>query len=185
MTLKNSEIQVLAKRYASALFESANGKASVVDGVAKELEDLLDFSKSNDEFSKLVNSPLFSKEDKISALKEISKKSKLSDQTTNLILILVENSRLPILPQICMAFKSIVMEDKGFVKAEVVSARKLKSTEIKKITDSISKTTGKKVECENLIDESIIGGLRVKIGSKLIDNSISGRLERLKLDLAS
>lgn len=184
MTLKNSEIQILAKRYASALFAAVGSKASDLDKTSTELQDIWDLSKSNEDFSKLINSPVFSKEDKIETLKKISKKSKLTEKTSNLLLILAENNRLEILPAICEVFKTITMESKGLVKAEVISVKKLKTAEVKKVASAISKATNKKVECENIVDESIIGGLKVKIGSKLFDNSISGKLERLKLDLA-
>lgn len=184
MSLKTSEIKVLAKRYATALFQSVGGKSSDLDKVSNELDSLLELSSKDESFAKLINSPIFSKEDNLNAVEKIAKKAGFSKNTTNLLLVLAANSRLQILPEVCRAFKIIVMEDKGLLKAEVVSAKKLGSTEIKNITDSISKATGKKVECENLIDSSIIGGLKVKIGSKLVDNSISGRLERLKVHLA-
>lgn len=182
MSLKNSEILILAKRYASALFGALDSKS--VDKASVELADIFELIEKDENFSRLINSPVFSKEDKAKALEQFAAKAKLSEKVKNLLLVLAENSRLQVLPAVCEAFSNIVMESKGFVKAEVVSAKKLKEAELKKITETISKATGKKVECENLVDEAIIGGLTVKIGSKLIDNSISGRLDRLKLKLA-
>lgn len=184
MTLKKSEIEVLASRYATALYSAAEEAKSLKE-VGKQIEEFNSIASEDENFGELLTSPLFSKESLSESFKAISKKNKLNQLVENLFLVLVENRRLEIFSNICEKYAEIAREKDSIVKAEVISAKKLKAAEIKKVSESISQSTGKKVECENIIDASIIGGLKIKIGSKLIDNSVSGRLERLKISLAS
>ncbi len=185
MTLKTSEIQILAKRYSTALFEALEGKKLDSEKALKQLNEILEISENDENFKKFLKSPVFSKSEKSAAIEGFAKKLKVSDKVKNLLLVLAENNRLAILPSICEAFKVIVMEAGGYVLAEVTSAKKLKPAEVTKINKTIEGATGKKVECDTFVDESIIGGLKIKIGSKLFDNSIKSKLEKLRLKLAS
>ena len=184
MTLKKSEINILAGRYAKALYEAAS-EAKSVDKVAKDVASIQLASLESEEFQSLLVNPLFSKDDRLSAVTKISAKNKFNKLTENTLKVLSVNGRLEILSEVCKNYLDIISAQASVIKAEVTSAKKLKAAEVKKIADSLGKATGKKVDCETKIDESIIGGLKIKIGSKLFDDSIAGKLENLKLQLAN
>jgi len=183
MTLKKSEINTLAKRYAGALFEASEEKGHQ-DKILKDVESIKNVVLESDDLKFLINNPVFSKEERKSSILDLSKKLKFNELTQNLLLILNQYGRLTIINEVCDAYKDIISSKAAIINATVTSAKKLKVNEVKQIEKSLGESTGKKVECDIVVDKSIIGGLKIRIGAKLFDDSVSGKLERLRLKLA-
>ena len=104
----------------------------------------------------------------------------LSDLMKSSLGLLAMKRRLNILPTLIEEVKAYIAEDKGEVTVNVTSASTLSDTQTKDLTKSLEKTIGKEIKIEAIIDESLIGGLIVKVGSKMIDSSIRSKLANLQ-----
>ncbi|MDB9870227.1 F0F1 ATP synthase subunit delta [Alphaproteobacteria bacterium] len=171
----------LTGRYAKALYELANEKkivAKIVDDFVK-IKSLI---KSNNELLGLIKSPAISKNDKQSALIAILKKAKANNLTIQFCGTLAGNGRLFYINEIIDVFLLEVSRQNGEVNAEVISAIELDKSQRQEVEKSISEVVGgNKISLSMKVDESLIGGLIVKIGSKMIDSSIKTKLNRLEI----
>jgi len=182
MAASNAGKSVLARRYAKALFECAVEEKSL-KSVEKDVADLSKTLEASEDLSRALTSPVVSKARADKILSAIFKKAKLSKITEQFASVLNNNRRLNILPQVLVAFEEKAAEARGEVNIDVVAASKLNKESLKKISDSVAKLAGKKVKVSQEVDESIIGGVVVKIGSSMIDASVKGKLDRLELHL--
>jgi F-type H+-transporting ATPase subunit delta len=105
---------------------------------------------------------------------------KLSAIVTNTLALMASNRRLFTLPQLISALRDRIAEEKGEVTAEVVSAKALTKTQADKLAKTLKAQIGKTVKINATVDESLIGGLIVKVGSKMIDTSIASKLSALQ-----
>ena len=171
----------LSGRYAKAMYELAEEKnilSKIVDDFIK-LKKLLD---ENDSLINLINSPAISKSDKQNSIIKILNKAKAQKLTTNFFGILAINGRLKLINEVIDNFLSEVSRVNGEIKAEVTSSFALDQNQQKKVVSAISEATGiKKIILSTNVDETLIGGLIVKIGSKMIDNSLKTKLNRLEI----
>ncbi len=172
----------VAGRYASALFELAKEQKAVpatsqaLAGLAKSIDDSADLKR-------LLVSPVFKSEDQMSALDELAAKGKFSGLALNFVKLMCSNRRLSVLPAAIASFQALVADDKGEAVAEVVSAEKLSPVQLKDLAAALKIRVGKDVQLLTKIDSSILGGLTVKIGSTLIDNSLKTKLQNLKVSM--
>ena len=169
----------IAARYATAVFDLAKD-----DGTIKKLEGDLDgltsaLAESGD-FNALISSPIYSREEQGTAIAALAKKMKLSPIMSNTLSLMASKRRLFVLPQLVNALRAAIAEDKGEVTADVVSAKALTKAQSDKLRGSLKTTTGKDVTINATVDESLIGGLIVKVGSKMIDTSIRSKLAALQ-----
>ncbi|KIN68606.1 F0F1 ATP synthase subunit delta [Sulfitobacter donghicola] len=169
----------IAQRYATAVFELAK-EAKKVKAVETDLTSLQDLMSSSDNFRALINSPIYSREEQAGAIAAIAKKMKLSPTMANTLALMAQKRRLFVLPQLVQTLRDIIAEDKGEVIADVTSAKALTKTQADKLAASLKKTTGKTVTLQQTVDESLIGGLIVKVGSKMIDTSVRSKLNSLQ-----
>ena len=169
----------IAARYASAVFDLAKEGGSLA---ALETDiDAIDAALSeSDDLRALINSPLYSREEQTTAISAVAAKMGLTDTTGNTLKLLGEKRRLFILPQLIAALRAQLAEEKGEVTAEVTSAKALTKTQSDKLAKSLKATVGKDVKINAAVDESLIGGLIVKVGSKMIDTSIRSKLSALQ-----
>ena len=171
----------LSGRYAKAIYELAEEKkilTKIVDDFIK-LKKLLEES---DSLSNLIKSPVISKSDKQNSIFKILNKAKAQKLTTKFFGTLVNNGRLTLINDVIDNFLSEVSRINGEVKAEVISSFVLDQNQQKKVVSAITEATGiKKIILSTSVDESLIGGLIVKIGSKMIDNSLKTKLNRLEI----
>ncbi len=182
MAKKQFSKALIARRYAQALFDLAHdGKK--IEEVAKDLNAIDDIIYSSEEFSSVLQSPILPKDQVANAALAIFAKIKISELTHKFCVVLGANGRLSIMREIVTAYDEIMSQSKGEVKATVTSAKALKKSELKEITSLLSKNTGKIVLLEEEVDDSILGGLIVTIGSQMLDCSLSGKLESTKLYL--
>ncbi len=169
----------IAQRYATAVFELAK-EAKKVKAVETDLTALQDAMNSSDDLRALIHSPIYTREEHAVAISALAKKMKLSPMMVNTVALMAQKRRLFVLPQLVQTLRDIIAEDKGEVTADVISAKALTKTQADKLAASLKKTTGKTVTLHQSVDETLIGGLIVKVGSKMIDTSIRSKLNSLQ-----
>lgn len=182
MAIKRSEIELLSNRYAKAIFDAAKA-SSKLDIVAKDISKVAQTIKSNPDFAKTLASGAIVKDKMVEIFADISANIKADSITKNFLSVIAENKRSSIIPQISEKLEGLILKDSNTIKAEIFSAKALNDNEISKVKDNLAKSTGKKIIAENKIEENIIGGLKVKFGSTLFDDSIATKLERLRQSL--
>ena len=169
----------IAARYASAVFDIAKegkGLQSLEDDVSA-LDGII---AESDDFRTLLTSPLYSRDEQSAAVEAIAKKMNLSGTMANLLGLLASKRRLFVLPQIVTALRNRLAEERGEVVAEVTTAKALTKAQSDKLSKTLKAQVGADVTLKETVDESIIGGLIVKVGSKMIDTSIRSRLNALQ-----
>ena len=169
----------LAGRYANALFELAQDQKSV-DAVSADLASLRRALESSPDLTRLVRSPVFSAEDHAKALKAILEKMGANVLTTKFILLLAEKRRLFVLIQIIAAYEHLVARSRGETEAEVTAARALSDAEITELKSVLKSRLGKEPRLHAKIDPTLLGGLVVKVGSRMIDSSLRTKLDGLR-----
>ena len=179
MTDNVSLVSGVAKRYASALLESAE-ETGVTADVERDLaafEGLLDESA---DLVRLVKSPAFSAEEQLAALSALLDKAKIAGLAANFVKLAARNRRLFVLPDMIKAFRAQLAEKRGEATAEVVSAAALSDDQVAALKQALSASSGKSVNISAKVDPALIGGLVVKIGSRMIDTSLRTKLNSLK-----
>ena len=171
----------LSGRYAKALYELARD-SKVIPSISKDFESFKKLLQDNNSLKAMIHSPAVSKANKEDLILKILKKAKAHKLTLNFCGTLAKNGRLNLINEIIDVFLSEISRINGEVKAEVTSSFALDKSQQDEVKSAISKATGvKKIVLSNNVDESLIGGLIVKIGSKMIDNSIKTKLNRLEI----
>ena len=169
----------IAARYASAVFDLAKeGKA--IENLETDIGALDAAMTDSADLRTLLNSPLYSRDEQSAAIAAIAKKMKLSATTTNVLGLLAQKRRLFVLPQLVATLRDRLAEERGEVTADVTSAKALTKAQSDKLAKTLKAQVGKVVTIKETVDESIIGGLIVKVGSKMIDTSIKSKLNALQ-----
>ena len=169
----------LAGRYANALFELAQDQKSV-DAVSTDLASLRRAMETSSDLTRLVKSPVFSAEDHAKALKAILSQMGAGELTTKFVLVLAAKRRLPSLTGIIKAFETQVAKSRGETEAEVTAARTLSDSEITELKSVLKSRLGKEPRLHSKVDPSLLGGLVVKVGSRMIDSSLRTKLDGLR-----
>lgn len=179
----SSSLAGFAGRYATALFELADDKGCV-DAVGDDLTAIASMMASSDDLRRLIASPVLSRDDQKSAMTAVLTKAKAHDLVVKFIGVIAENGRLFALPQIIEGFHAERAMRCGEVSAEVVSAVALDAKLEQDVKAAIAKVAdSKKISLSMRVDESLIGGLVVRIGSRMIDTSIKTKLSKLELTM--
>ena len=168
----------LAGRYANAVFELAQDQKAV-DAVSTDLAGLRKAVETSPDLARLVRSPVFSAEDHAKALKAILEKMGAHPLTVKFVLLLAQKRRLFVLNQIITSYESLVAKSRGETEAEVTSARHLKDDEITELKAVLKSQLGKEPRLHSRIDPTLLGGLIIKVGSRMIDSSLRTKLEGL------
>lgn len=180
----DGEASEAAQRYAQAAFELARDSNALealdqdfakFDAAWKESADLRDAARS----------PLIDPEEKSRALVAVADKLGLTELGRNLIGAVSRNRRASELPAIAASFRALFARHRGARRAQIVSARPLTAPEQTSILEALSKSLGAKIEADNSVDDSLIGGFVVRVGSRQFDASIKSKLDALKLSLKS
>lgn len=169
----------IAQRYATAVFELAKEENSL-KAVESDLDQLETAMADSTDFVRLINSPVYGREAQAGAVKALADKMGLSKQMTGVLSVMAQKRRLFILPQLIAKLREMISEEKGEVVAEVTAAKALTKTQQDKLAKALKASVGKDVKINMAVDESLIGGLIVKVGSKMIDSSIASRLNALQ-----
>lgn len=167
------------ERYAQALFELAKDEGSL-DAVAGDLGSIVALIADNAEFARLVNSPVIGRDQKAAAMAEILGKAGATKLTSNFIGVVAQNRRLFLLPQIGKAFSRLLAKHRGEINADVKTAHKLTDAQIADLKATLKAAYGKEPLLNVTVDPSLLAGLVVKVGSKMIDSSLKTKLNALK-----
>ena len=170
----------LAERYGAALFDLADERKEL-DAVAGDLQALRTMLRDSAEFRRLIRSPVLSREEQGKAITAISAQAKLSPLTQNFLGLLARNRRLFVLPEIATSFLSRLADRRGEVTAAVIAAQDLSPAQRAAVDEQLRKAVGRKVAVDLQVDASLLGGLIIKVGSRMIDASLKSKLHRLQL----
>lgn len=182
--LVSGDTAVLARRYANALYELAEGEKTL-DTIAMDLRALRQFADNNNEFYVMSNHPRLTRKQMVAVTKTLAETLKLSPLTGKFLVLVAHNRRLSILPAIIDAFLAELAKKRGEFTASVCSASPLTPQQSETLMTRLAAMAGGKVHMDVREDRSLIGGLTVQIGSRLIDASIRNRLQRLERQLKS
>lgn len=172
----------LEGRYATALFMASSGK---LEAVYNDLTTLRDMMTESKEFKLMVETPGIEPEKKVAALEAICKKAGTDAAVVNFLKVLVENKRMHLLARMIDLFENFYRAEKGLILCQVTSAEKLTSAQEKAVKTAMQKRAekGATLIMEYKINPALLGGLVVKMGEAVLDQSISTRLERLQTQL--
>ena len=169
----------IAGRYALAVFDLVK-EAKGVKTLEVDVAALTGVLADSRDFRALIASPVYSREEQANAVAAIAKKMKISGVLANTLGLMASNRRLFVLPQLLAALTAMIAEEKGEVTADVTAAAELSKAQATKLAATLKKSVGKDVKLNISVDESLIGGLVVKVGSKMIDTSIRAKLASLQ-----
>ena len=173
-----------AKRYATAFLDLAESQGKMVD-VRADVAALDAILKESSDFIKFIHNPLLSRQDQTKALMALSEKMGFQALTRKFLGVVATNRRLPQLSGMVSAITADIARRNGEVTAEVTSAQPLSEAQTRSIEDALSKALNAKIYLKTFVDADLMGGLIVRVGSRLIDNSVRMRLERLHRALKS
>lgn len=166
-------------RYASALFDLAN-ESGALPQVEKDFAALGGMLEESADLRRLVRSPVFSAEQLDSAIGSIAAKAGFHQLTVNFLKLLARNRRMFSLDGMIASFRALCARHRGEVTADVTTAHALTSEQLDALTDTLRGKVGKNVKVQTRVDPALLGGLVVKIGSRMIDSSIRTKLNALK-----
>ena len=168
----------LAGRYAIALFELADEQKQL-DAVGASLAALAQALAESEDFRTLTTSPLIGREEAVQAVTATAEAMKLDPITANFLGVLARNRRLSRLGEVIRAFNLLAARHRGEISAEVTSARPLDDGQVDAIRNNLRARYGSDIALDLNVDPAILGGLVVKIGSRMIDGSIRTKLNTL------
>jgi F-type H+-transporting ATPase subunit delta len=172
----------LAQRYATALFDLAR-EDQKLDRVSDELLGVVGLMDESADLKRLVESPVISRADQGKAIRAIAEKAGMDQLTGRFLGLLAEHRRLFALPGIAKAFSAMLAEHKGEVRAEVVSAVPLGEADLESLKTSIAGFVGQAVTVETRVDPALLGGVVVRVGSRMLDASLRTKLQQLEQTL--
>jgi F-type H+-transporting ATPase subunit delta len=170
----------IAGRYASALFELASD-AKQVAAVTKDLARFDDLIAGSSDLEHLVKSPAFTADQQVAAVSAILEKAKIGGLAGNFVKLVASKRRLFAIRSMISAFNALADQRAGVVKAEVTVADALSDKNRKAVVEALNAVTGKNVSIIEKIDPSLIGGIIVKMGSRMVDSSVRTKLNSLKV----
>jgi len=170
----------VAGRYATALYELAD-EAKQLDAVAADLGRLKSMLEGSEDLRRLVSSPLVSRAQQAKAMDALVAQAGIGDLTRRFIGTVAGNRRLFSLGAIIAAFTRMLADRRGELTAEVTSAKPLSTQQVEAVNNALRTAVGRKVTMDLKVDPRLLGGLKVKVGSRLIDASLASKLQRLQL----
>ena len=167
-------------RYAGALFELAT-EEKATEEVGRQLATFGSAIDQSEDLARLVRSPVFSSEDQIAALDGVAGQLGVTGATLNFLKLVARNRRLSALPEMIKAYATILSASKGEIAGEVTSAEPLSAQQLEDLKAALKSSLGRDVALLTRVDSSILGGLIVKVGSRMMDNSLKTKLQNLKI----
>lgn len=172
----------VAGRYASALYEFASEQGAIADVEA----DLAKFSAlvgESTDFAQMIRSPVIASDDQEKAIGAVFAKAGLGATATNFFKLLARNRRLFAATDVVAAFRALAARERGEVVAHIVTAAPLSDAHVAELRSALKASVGKDVTLAQKVDPSILGGLIVKLGSRMVDSSLKTKLESMKFAL--
>jgi F-type H+-transporting ATPase subunit delta len=182
VTDSSSSVSGVAERYAAALFDLALDEKAL-DNVEADLNLLRALIDGSADLRRLVFSPVFSADEQQRAVGAVADRAGVGGTVGNLVRLMARNRRLFALPGVITAFMARLAVHRGEVTAEIVSARPLTDEQTEALKAALKGSLGKEVALAPRVDPAILGGLIVRVGSRMIDSSIRSRLTNMKTHL--
>jgi F-type H+-transporting ATPase subunit delta len=177
---EDSIISGMAGRYAGALFELAL-ETKAVDAVKKDLEQFDALVAGNPDLTRLVRSPVFGADEQVKALSAILAKAGIEGIAANFLRVITANRRLFAVRDMIRTYRALVARHKGEVRAQITVAEKLSDKNFDALKSALKSVTGgKDIDLDVEIEPAIIGGLIVKVGSRMVDSSLRTKLNAIK-----
>jgi F-type H+-transporting ATPase subunit delta len=177
---KDTIVSGMAGRYATALFDLAK-EQNAVDTVASDLDTISRALVESDDLRRLTRSPVFSAEDQAKAMGAVLDKLGVGGLTAKFVKLVASNRRLFALENMIQGFRAKVAADKGVTTAQVTVAEELSSARRDELAAALKDITGKTVDFDVKVDPKILGGLIVRLGSRMVDASLKTKLNSIKL----
>jgi F-type H+-transporting ATPase subunit delta len=169
----------IATRYATAIFDLARDEKSL-DVVDRDLTSLKAMVASSPDLARLVRAPVFSNEEQAAGLNAVLHRMEASPLTRRFLLLLAQKRRLFYLTDIIRAFHGMVARQRGEIEASVTSAHALGDAQIASLKQILKNKLGRDARLEMKVDPRLLGGLVVKVGSRMIDSSLRTKLDGLR-----
>jgi F-type H+-transporting ATPase subunit delta len=175
----DTSVSGVAGRYATALFELARDQKSI-DSVRADVDKFASLLADNPDLTRLVRSPVFTAQEQGKALDAVLAKAGITGIAANFLRVLTANRRLFAVNDVIRAFRVLVAKFRGEATADVTVAEPLNDKNLDALKASLKSVTGKDVDLNVNVDPSIIGGLVVKLGSRMVDSSLRTKLNSIK-----
>ena len=175
-------IDIIANRYAEALFQLSEDE-NITKEIYNELHDVVETVKNNKDLDNVLRSPLVAKIEKVKLIESLFN-NKINNNLKNFLKILVEKGRISSLKSIELTFKQLLNDKNNIIEGTVISAIPLTDEKVKELEEKLSKKYNKNVTLENKVDQSILGGVLVRLGNTQIDGSVKTRLDNIKDQLS-
>lgn len=182
MASKSFSKDLISNRYASAIYDLSS-ESNSVEEILNDFVSIKEYNENNKDFKLLIRSPLISSNVKLKIVKKILSKISNNDLTLKFINLLAYNKRMNFLPSVIDKFIEINSHKRGDVIAEIISAEKLSLDQKNSITNHLNSILGDKLSLNFSIDTNIIGGLILKIGSRMIDSSLGLKINKLQISM--
>lgn len=179
MAGEDKTVSGMAGRYASALFELAS-EAGQVDQVQADLARFKALLDGSDDLKRLVRSPVFSADDQLKAVAAVLDKAGIGGLAGNLVKVVASNRRLFAIEGVIAGFNALVARSRGEVTAAVTVAEDLSAAHARALSSALKDVLGKEPKIEVKVDPAILGGLIVKVGSRMIDTSLRTKLNAIR-----
>lgn len=180
MATTDQTVSGVPGRYANALFQLASEEKSI-DKVGEHLAAFQAAIDGSEELQRMVRSPVFSAEDQVAAVAAIAAAAGIDGVALNFIKLAASNRRLPAISEMIKVYQTLVATAKGETQAEVTSAEALSDAHVNELKSALKASLGRDVQLSTRVDSSILGGLIVKVGSRMVDNSLRTKLQNLKI----
>ncbi len=180
MASKSTGLSGIAARYANALYELAE-EQNTLDDVAGDLRDMKAMLEASDDLSRLVRSPLINRRAQAAAMAAVVAEAGMGDIIRRFVGVVANNRRLFALDAIADAYLALLASRRGEVVAEVTSATTLDEAQVAAVSEAVRRVVGGKVTVDLKVDTDIIGGLIVRVGSRMYDSSLKTKLQKLQL----
>jgi F-type H+-transporting ATPase subunit delta len=172
----------VASRYASALFELAD-EAKSVDAVAADLDRFDQMIQESPELQRLIRNPIFTAEEQERAIDALLTRAGIAGLAGNFIRLVAAKRRLFALPDMIRAFRELVADAKGIVRAQITLAQQPSDGVMNDVRAALREVAKAEVALDVKIDPALIGGMIVKIGSRMVDASVRTKLNSIRLSL--
>ena len=169
----------MAGRYATALFDLAR-EGNAIDAVKADLERFGALLAESPDLTRMVRSPVFSAAEQLQALAAVLERAGIGGLAAKFLKLVTANRRLFAVRDMIKGYRALVAEHKGEATAEVTVAERLKDEHVAALRSALKTVSGKDVDLDIRIDPSIIGGLVVKLGSRMVDTSLRTRLNAIR-----
>ncbi|HET9902734.1 MAG TPA: F0F1 ATP synthase subunit delta [Xanthobacteraceae bacterium] len=180
MAREEATVSGVAGRYATALFELAREQGAL-DQVARDLDAFDGLVAQSEDLKRLVRSPVFTSEEQTRAVGAVLEKAEITGIAANFVKLVASNRRLFAISDMIRAFRALLARQRGEISARVTVAEPLNEARTAELKDALKAVSGgKEIALDVSVDPSIIGGLIVKLGSRMVDTSLRTKLNAIK-----